>query len=344
MKKMNYIIIFLIISAIVFLASCTVQSSDICVHEYFEVEKLSTCTSGGYSTYKCKFCDDSYTEYVTKSGHNYELIDDTSTCSTDGIITYKCFICGNQRCENRLKSNHMYENGRCIKCNEVEIKQYYISRNNVSRYFNFKHLIRVRVGEMKECRVNENGELHDVVVVRLYFQEGYYSKYNYEDAINNGLNEDRLILKYCEYDNINSQVDFSDSGILKLIIDKSKVDFFTKYDEYLIALNLSSYNLIGEDFKEGKQCNVIDWAFVPDELILPLKDGKVVYNDEVLEEINNLLIEPEYNDILDFNNYIIEKNRLFDGDGYEQISKWFNAVMYMLDNASSKNCYGDIIE
>lgn len=344
MKKVNYMVSLLVLFTLVFFVSCTQQNTNTCTHEYQEIEKLSTCKSGGYSTYKCIFCDETYTKYVTKCGHNYELIKDTATCETDGMKYYKCHTCNEERSEYSLKTNHSYENGRCVKCNKVEVKQYYHTISNFSRSYGFTYLVRVKVGEMSECIINENGELYEAVVVRLYFKEGYYSKYDQEKAYNIDFDEEFLTNAYCEYDNLETGVDISYNGILKLIIDKSKVEFFTKYDEYLISLNLSSYSLIGEYFEEGKQYNVVDWVFVPDELVLPLKDGKVYFNDEVLKEIENILIEPQYDNILSFNDFIEEEYRLFNGDGYEQISKWYNAVMYMLENAPSMDCGGNIAD
>lgn len=335
--KRKYLISTIIILFCLFITSCTMQSSSECEHNYYEVEKLSTCNEGGYTTYKCKLCDSEYSKYFLKNGHNYKLINDTATCTNDGIKTYKCENCNDEYNENSLKTNHIYENGKCAICNELEVLQYIITQDRPLISWQLSRLIRVKVGEMKECTLIDNGVSHEVVIIRLHFKEAYYSNYNYEEAYHSHISQEDMENKYGVYDESTLNVDFSDSSVLKLMIDKSKLDFFTKYDEFLVSYNLLSVNLIGEDFESDKVYNVIDWTLVPDEIILPLNEGKICYNATIAKEISDMLIEPQYSDMMDFNNYIEGEYRLFDGASYDMIRVWYNAIMRMVDEASQSN-------
>ena len=71
-----------------------------CDHSYDAVVTEPTCTEGGYTTYTCSKCGDTYTGDETAAlGHSW----------TDGV----CGTCG-QVCE------HTYENGNCTTCGAAE--------------------------------------------------------------------------------------------------------------------------------------------------------------------------------------------------------------------------------
>ena len=90
-------------------------------HSYEAVVTAPTCTAGGYTTYTCSVCGDSYvgdetaalghtwtdatcTEPKTCSvcgategaaaGHNYEAVVTAPTCTAGGYTTYICSVCG----------------------------------------------------------------------------------------------------------------------------------------------------------------------------------------------------------------------------------------------------------
>ena len=66
-----------------------------CVHDYKEVVTKPTCTEGGYTTYTCSKCGDSYTGNETgKLGHSYKAVVTNPTCTEGGYTTYTCSRCG----------------------------------------------------------------------------------------------------------------------------------------------------------------------------------------------------------------------------------------------------------
>ncbi len=64
-------------------------------HSYASVVTAPTCTEGGYTTYTCSACDDSYTgDAVDALGHSYEAVVTDPTCTVDGYTTHTCATCG----------------------------------------------------------------------------------------------------------------------------------------------------------------------------------------------------------------------------------------------------------
>ena len=54
-----------------------------------------TCTEGGYTTYTCSVCGDTYVgDYTDALGHAYEAVVTEPTCTEGGYTTYTCSICG----------------------------------------------------------------------------------------------------------------------------------------------------------------------------------------------------------------------------------------------------------
>ena len=68
-----------------------------CDHTDEVIETVqATCTSGGYTTYKCSLCGREETrEYTDPLGHNYESVVTDPTCTTQGYTTHTCSRCGN---------------------------------------------------------------------------------------------------------------------------------------------------------------------------------------------------------------------------------------------------------
>ena len=63
-------------------------------HDYVPVVTNPTCTQGGYTTYTCSRCQDSYTEdLVKKLGHNYVPVVTDPTCTQGGYTAYTCSRC-----------------------------------------------------------------------------------------------------------------------------------------------------------------------------------------------------------------------------------------------------------
>ena len=67
-----------------------------CEHDYQAVVTAPTCTEGGYTTYTCSKCGDSYRGDETAAlGHStYRAVVTPPTCTEPGFTTYTCTRCG----------------------------------------------------------------------------------------------------------------------------------------------------------------------------------------------------------------------------------------------------------
>ena len=78
--------------------SGTEGGGDTHVHSYTTVVTAPTCTEGGYTTYTCVNCGDSYQDDETDpTGHNFSagyVIDKAATCAQDGSKHRTCQTCG----------------------------------------------------------------------------------------------------------------------------------------------------------------------------------------------------------------------------------------------------------
>ncbi len=90
MKKLVSLLLsaFLLFSCSIFLSACgsgnngtnSSTGQTTCSHNYVVAERKATCSTGGYATYKCSLCSDSYREYETALGHTTS----SGTCSRCG--------------------------------------------------------------------------------------------------------------------------------------------------------------------------------------------------------------------------------------------------------------------
>ncbi|MCR4693533.1 MAG: S-layer homology domain-containing protein [Firmicutes bacterium] len=63
-------------------------------HTYESRVIAPTCTAMGYTVYKCKDCDDTYTgDYTDKAPHHYHKTVTQPTCTSSGYTTYTCVNC-----------------------------------------------------------------------------------------------------------------------------------------------------------------------------------------------------------------------------------------------------------
>ena len=91
-------------------------------HEYNSVVTEATCKDGGYTTYTCKVCGDSYVADKTPAAdHKYDEVVTAATCTEAGYTTYTCSVC-----EHSYKGaftqalGHDFDaNGECTRCDEV---------------------------------------------------------------------------------------------------------------------------------------------------------------------------------------------------------------------------------
>ncbi|MBQ7345770.1 MAG: hypothetical protein IJW45_06885, partial [Oscillospiraceae bacterium] len=73
---------------------CTVCGGAV-AHSYEGVVTAPTCTAGGYTTYTCTVCGDTYVGDETDVvGHSYEAVVTAPTCTAGGYTTYTCTVCG----------------------------------------------------------------------------------------------------------------------------------------------------------------------------------------------------------------------------------------------------------
>ena len=65
-------------------------------HNYVGVVTSPDCVNGGYTTYTCSVCNDSYVAEPTAAlGHNYVGVVTSPDCVNDGYTTYTCSVCDN---------------------------------------------------------------------------------------------------------------------------------------------------------------------------------------------------------------------------------------------------------
>ena len=89
-------------------------------HDYQPVVTEATCTEGGYTTYTCSRCKDSYTDDKTEAlGHDYQAVVTAPTCTEQGYTTYTC-----SRCKDSYKDSFVDPTGhtpaeKAVKENEV---------------------------------------------------------------------------------------------------------------------------------------------------------------------------------------------------------------------------------
>ena len=95
-------------------------------HVYDSVVTAPTCENGGYTTYTCSVCGDSYvTDETDALEHEYfdGVLTMEPTCVTDGVLTYTCAHCGDSFTESIPATGvHTYDSdadSTCNVCGEV---------------------------------------------------------------------------------------------------------------------------------------------------------------------------------------------------------------------------------
>ncbi len=85
---------------------CTVCGAELNAalgHNYNAVVTAPTCTNGGYTTYTCSACGDSYVADETAArGHNYNAVVTEPDCISEGYTTYTCIACGDTYVADRV--------------------------------------------------------------------------------------------------------------------------------------------------------------------------------------------------------------------------------------------------
>jgi len=89
-------------------------------HAYEAVVTTPDCVNGGYTTYTCAVCGDSYvSDAVSALGHNHIGAESLApTCGADGEMTYTCDVCGDSYTETiPATGEHTYDHAYDKDCN-----------------------------------------------------------------------------------------------------------------------------------------------------------------------------------------------------------------------------------
>ena len=83
-------------------------------HKYEKVVTPATCKEGGYTTYTCSVCGDSYKDDETpvdENAHEAKIakVLKDATCTTKGIAKYTCAICGKDLGYKTTETSHDWE-------------------------------------------------------------------------------------------------------------------------------------------------------------------------------------------------------------------------------------------
>ena len=105
-----------------------------CKHAYSStVTTAATCTADGVRTYTCSNCNDTYTEAITKLGHDYKSVVTAPTCEAGGYTTHTCSRCSHSYTDNETaKLGHSYTSKvtKAATCTEDGVRTYTCSNCN----------------------------------------------------------------------------------------------------------------------------------------------------------------------------------------------------------------------
>ena len=94
-----------------------------CKHDYKKVVTEPTCTTGGYTTFICNKCFDTYKGAETAAlGHDDQVVSVVEpTCTKGGYTNFVCARCGEESVGAETEAlGHEYVNGTCIRCGRPE--------------------------------------------------------------------------------------------------------------------------------------------------------------------------------------------------------------------------------
>lgn len=88
-------------------------------HSYSSVVTAPDCVNGGYTTYICSACNDTYRgDETSKLGHNMSdfTVIEKPTCTEKGIKISECSRCGHCETKAIAVTEHSFEDGSCTVC------------------------------------------------------------------------------------------------------------------------------------------------------------------------------------------------------------------------------------
>ena len=75
--------------------SYVADETDALGHDYAAVVTDPDCENGGYTTYTCSVCGESYVADETNAlGHDHDAVVTAPDCENGGYTTYTCSVCG----------------------------------------------------------------------------------------------------------------------------------------------------------------------------------------------------------------------------------------------------------
>jgi len=89
-------------------------------HSHVGVVTAPDCENGGYTTYTCSACGDSYVaDHTDALGHSHVGVETQApTCGVDGVTTYTCSACGDSYTEAIPATGaHIYDHEFDVDCN-----------------------------------------------------------------------------------------------------------------------------------------------------------------------------------------------------------------------------------
>ena len=88
-------------------------------HVYEAAVTAPDCVNGGYTTYTCTVCGNSYVaDETTALGHTYDGVETAPDCVNDGYTTYTCTACGDSYVADETTAlGHDYDNACDVDCN-----------------------------------------------------------------------------------------------------------------------------------------------------------------------------------------------------------------------------------
>ena len=76
-----------------------------CAHDYKMIVKEYSCTEGGFTTYICTKCGDSFSDdYILPSGHDYQTTVKQPACTETGCTIHTCSRCGDRYTDNEVEA------------------------------------------------------------------------------------------------------------------------------------------------------------------------------------------------------------------------------------------------
>lgn len=94
---------------------CGREYGDYADHDYNAVVTAPDCINGGYTTYTCCACGDSYVaDHTVALGHDYAAVVTAPDCVNDGYTEYTCSVCGDGYIADRIAAlGHDYKAATC---------------------------------------------------------------------------------------------------------------------------------------------------------------------------------------------------------------------------------------